>query len=149
MSVRQITVRFPEIGYQRLSALCVRHGVSIRGLFEAAAAVAFDDEAYPERREAQLRIWEVIRLLEASAAYREGPRHRISVEMDAQLADRFQADCFRFGVSMNAAFAGVVMPWPEDSGDDWRTYRRQNIHRVIERARQLDFTRRARSPLTV
>lgn len=139
---KQITLRFPEVGYERLLRLCERYGVTIRGLFEAATLVSLEDEADPARRDGQLAIWDVARCLEASDAFRVAPRHKIVVTMDKDIFERLKAACRRFGVSQNAALALVVMPWPTESPPECVEHRRQNISRIVDQARRLDFGRR-------
>lgn len=147
-SQSQITLRFPEVGYERLMRLCERHGVTIRAFFEATTLVALEDEADPERHDAQVAMWGVARLLEASEAFRAAPRHKQVVTMDQDVFVRFQGACRRFGVSQNAALGLVVMPWPEKTPAECIEYRRNNLHRIVERARRLDFLRRHGSRLT-
>lgn len=141
--MRQITLRFPEVGYARLLRLCGRYGVSIRAIFESATIISLEDEHDPERHDPQVAMWDVARRLEASEAFRTAPRHKLVIRMDDHVFADFQTTCQRFGVSQNAALALVVMPWPEESPEDCLRYRRENLSRIVEQARLLDFVRRA------
>lgn len=141
--MRQVTLRFPEVGYERLLRMCARYGVSIRAIFEAAAMISLEDESDPDRHDPQVAIWAVARRLEASEAFRAAPRHKIVVAMDDDLHRRLQEACARFGVSQNAALGLVVLPWPEESPKGSVEYRRGNLSRIVERARRLDFLRRS------
>lgn len=141
--MRQITLRFPAVGTRHLQVLCLRHGITIRGLFEAATMISLEDELDPDRSEMQVALWGVARLLERSEAYRTKERDRIVIYFRKSLADQLRESCERFGVSQNAALALVVLPWPEGAGTDIpQEYRRQTLERIVERARYLDFTRR-------
>lgn len=141
--MKQVTLRFPEVGYERLLRLCGRYGVTIRGTFEAAAMISLEDEIDPERHDEQVAMWAVARRLEASEAFRAVPRHKLVIAMDDEVHLRLQDACRRFGVSQNAALGLVVVPWPEESPEACVDYRRANLQRIIERARRLDFLRRS------
>lgn len=140
--MKQVTLRFPEVGFDRLMRLCERHGLSIRALFEAATLVALEDEADPERHQSQVNMWSVVARLQASEAFRAVPRHKLVVAMDDDIFEAFHAACERFGVSQNAALGLVVMPWPEETPQECIDYRRGNVARIVERARRLEFLRK-------
>lgn len=146
--MKQVTVRFPEVGYERLVRLCTRYGVTIRGVFEAATLISLEDEVDPVRHDGQVSIWEVAARLERSPEYRQARRHRITTAMDDDVLARLRHSCDRFGVSQNAALALVVLPWPEDCSEAGVAYRRENLQRIIERARQLDFSHRTRATVS-
>jgi len=140
--VKQVTLRLPEIGYRRLAELSQRYGVTYRGIFEAAATISFRDENDPERRDMQLEIWKVAERLQASPAFRAEPRRKIIARICDHLADQLAEACERHGVSRNAALGLVVMPWPEEDTETFHRYRAENLHRIIDLARELDFQHR-------
>lgn len=72
--MKQVTVRIPDIGHERLLRLCGRYGVSGQAVFEAALAISLEDELDPDRTEMQVAIWGVARDLEESGALWGGPR---------------------------------------------------------------------------
>jgi len=141
--VKQVTLRLPEVAYQRLVYLSQHFGVTFRGVFEAAASISFQDEFDPERREMQLEIWRVAKRLEESPQFRQGPRRKIIARLDDELAATLAASCERHRVSQNAALGLVVMPWPEEDTETFRLYRATNLERIIRLARDLDFRRRS------
>lgn len=141
--VKQITLRVPEIGYQRLRCLSQRFGVTCRGIFEAATIISLEDELDPERCEVQLEIWQVAKRLEESAEFRQEPRHKIIARLDDTLAATLAESCTRHGVSQNAALGLIIMPWPEEDTDTFHRYRSANLDRIIRLARDLDFRRRS------
>jgi len=141
-SVKQVTLRLPEIGYRRLVSLSQRYGVSFRGIFEAATTISIADETDPERRDMQLEIWQVAKRLEDSPEFRAGPRRKVIARLDDTLAAALAESCERFGVSQNAALGLIVMPWPAEDTETFHRYRAVNIDRIIELARELDFRRR-------
>lgn len=143
--MKQVTVRIPEIGRERLLRLCGRYGVSAQALFEAAVNISLEDELDPDRTDEQQAIWAIAARLEKSGAIWGGQeRQKMAIRMDDCLFGRFSDACQRFGVSANAALALVVMPWPEEHYEVSVRYRTENLHRIIERARQIDFVRRNR-----
>lgn len=142
-NVKQVTLRLPEIGYQRLTCLSRRYGLSFRSIFEAATTISMRDEADPERRDAQLAIWAVAKRLEESPGFRQEPRRKIIARLDDDLAAALAESCARFGVSQNAALGLVIMPWPAEDTETFRAYRAANLDRIINLARELDFRRRA------
>lgn len=141
-AVKQITLRLPEVGYQRLKMLSERYGVSFRGIFEAATTISIQDEADPVRRESQLEIWRVAVRLDQSPEFRRGPRRKIIARLDDDLAAALAASCCRHGVSQNAALGLVVMPWPAEDTETFHRYRAANLDRIIRLARDLDFRHR-------
>lgn len=143
--MKQVTVRIPDIGHERLRRLCGRYGVSGQAVFEAALAISLEDELDPDRSEGQLAIWAVARDLEGSGALWGGPaRKKLAIRMEDCLFARFDDACKRFGVSHNAALALVVMPWPAGHAEVSERYRAENLHRIVDRAREIDFVRRNR-----
>lgn len=148
--MKSVTLRIPEVGRRRLEMLCRSHGVTQQGLFEAATIIALEDELDPDHTEVQVAIWRMARRLEESGALWGGKdRHRLAIMMDDCLFARLEDACQRFGVSRNAALGLVVMPPPEEDVEVAERYRVENLHRIIERARALDFERRLRRwPLT-
>lgn len=148
-SVKQVTLRIPEVGHQRLLKLCRTCGVSKQAIFEAATQIALEDERDPERTDVQVAIWGIARRLENDGALWGGKnRRRLSIAMEDDLFARLEAACDRFGVSRNAALGLVVMPPPEEDWEVARRYRDENLHRIVERARRIDFERRLRLPPT-
>lgn len=140
--MRQFTLRFPQEGYDRLVKLCSREGVGIRALFEAATMIALEDEQ-DEHHDMQVAIWGIARDLAQSDVYLYAPRvHRLAIKFEDELLAQFQCACRRFGVTQNAALALVVMPWPESGKQIPADYCRDNLRRILERARHLAFTRR-------
>lgn len=145
--MKQVTLRFPKVGYERLQRMCVRYGISIRSVFEASALAALEDEQDPERHDLQIMMWDTVAILEASEAFRAQPRHTLVITLEDDLHARVQDACRRFGVSINAAFALVVVPWPLESPPKCVEFRTNNIHRIVDRARRLDALRgRGRLP---
>lgn len=143
VAVRSVTLRIPEVGHARLLKLCREHGVSKQGLFEAATIIALEDELDPDHTEIQVAIWAMARRLEETGALWGGPeRRRLAIMMDDCLFARLEDACQRFGVSRNAALGLVVMPPPPEHLEVAERYRAENLHRIIERARHLDFERR-------
>lgn len=120
-----------------------RYGVTFRGIFEAAATISFHDEFDPTRRETQLELWRVAARLEQSEAFRAEPRRKVIARLCDDLADKLADGCRRHGVSQNAALGLIVMPWPEEDTETFHQYRRENISRIIELARELDFQHRS------
>lgn len=133
----------PEVGYQRLACLSERYGVTFRGVFEAATVISFEDEFDPGRRDMQLAIWRVAGRLERSPEFRRGPKRKVIARLCDGLADRLADGCRRHGVSQNAALSLIVMPWPEEDTEMFRRYRRDNLERIIRRAREIDFRHRS------
>lgn len=150
LAMKQVTLRIPLTGHERLLKLCRSHGVSKQGVFEAATQIALEDELDPDHTETQVAIWQVARRLEESGALWGGKdRQRLSVNLDDCMFARLADACRRFGVSHNGALSLVVMPWPEEDFEVSARYRAENLHRIIGRARELDFERRLRPrPLT-
>jgi hypothetical protein len=141
--VASITLRFPEVGRQRLLTLCARFGVSQQAVFEAATLIALEDELDPDHTDEQVAIWRIARRLEQSGAMWGGlERHRLAIRMDDDAAARLEDACQRFGVSKNAALGLVVMPPPSEDWEVAERYRDENLHRIVERARRIDFNRR-------
>lgn len=135
-------MRLSDVGYGNLARLGEKFGVSIRGVFEAATTICLEDEEDPERHAATVKLWDVARRLDRAQPFRRGERRRVMFFMEDELFAGFQAACRRFGVSQNAALSLVVTPWPEEDTTDFHRYRTENLHRIIERARRLDFLRR-------
>lgn len=141
--MKTVTLRIPKVGRDRLFKLCRTHGVTMQGMFEAATLIALEDELDPDHTDTQVAIWQIARLLEESGALWGGSeRHRLSIKMDDCTFAQLQEACRRFGVSHNGALGLVVMPWPEEHEEVSAQYRAENLHRIIDRARQLDFDRR-------
>lgn len=132
----------PEVGYERLVTLSQRYGVTFRGIFEAAATIAFADEADPERHEAQLEIWAVAKRLEASAEFRAEPRRKVIARLCDGIAEQLADACRRFDVSQNATLCLITMPWPEEDTETFHKYRRRNLDRIVALARDLDWQHR-------
>lgn len=146
--MKEVTLRIPEIGRRRLLKLCRTYGISRQGLFEAATRTALEDELDPDHTDDQVAIWHIARRLEQSGALWGGQeRHRLAIKMDDCLFASLEDACRRFGVSHNAALGLVVMPWPDEDYEVSVRYRAENLHRIVGRARQIDFDRRLR-PLT-
>lgn len=134
------------VGYERLLKLCRTHGVSQQGIFEAATQIALEDELDPDHTAEQVAIWDIARRLQQSGALWGGAeRHRLAIKMDDCTFERLADACRRFRVSHNAALALVVMPWPDEDYAVSIRYRIENLHRIVARARQLDFDRRLRA----
>jgi hypothetical protein len=143
--VREITLRIPEVGHERLVKLCRVHGVTKQALFEGAAHIALEDELDPDHTEDQVAIWRIARRLEETGALWGGKeRRRLSIKMEDCLFASFEDACRRFGVSHNAALGLVVMPWPDEHYEVSVRYRAENLHRMVDRAREIDFARRSR-----
>jgi hypothetical protein len=143
--MKQVTVRMPLVGHERLARFCNQYGLSARGTFEASTIVTLTDEADPDRRHLALGLWEVARRLAASDVFARGLRSqypRVVVRIDRDLHARFLAGCRRHGVSQNAGYALVVMPWPKDTPADIVAYKRTVTPRIVEIARTLDAERR-------
>lgn len=145
--VKQVTLRLPEIGYERLVCLSQRYGVSFRGIFEAATTISMRDEVDPDRREMQLSIWAVAKRLEDSPEFRQEPRRKIIARLSDDLAEALAESCARFGVSQNAALGLIIMPWPAEDTETFRAYRAANIDRIVNLAREFDFRRRTSGPI--
>lgn len=146
--MKEVTLRIPESGHERLLKLCRDHGISKQGLFEASAMIALEDELDPDHTDDQVAIWHIARRLEQSGALWGGrERRRLAIRMDDCLFASFQDACRRFGVSHNAALCLVVMRWPDEDYEVSVRYRTENLHRIVSLARQIDFERRNR-PLT-
>jgi hypothetical protein len=123
--------------------LCAHYGVSKQATFEAATRIALEDEVDPDHTEVQVASWQVARRLEESGAVWGGSdRKRLAIKMDDDLFESLNEACARFGVSHNAALALVVMPWPEEDAEVSERYRTENLHRIVRRARTIDFERR-------
>lgn len=143
--MKEITLRIPEPGHERLLKLCRDHGVSKQALFEAASMTALEDELDPDHTDVQVAIWHIAQRLERSGALWGGKeRRKLAIRMEDCLFASLQDACRRFGVSHNAALALVVMPWPEEDYEVSVRYRAENLHRIVSRARQIDFDRRTR-----
>lgn len=143
--MKEITLRIPEPGHERLLKLCRDHGISKQALFEGAAHIALEDELDPDHTDVQVAIWRIARHLEETGALWGGKaRRRLSIKMPNCLFANFEDACRRFGVSHNAALGLVVMPWPDEHYDVSVRYRVENLHRIVDRARQIDFDRRSR-----
>ena len=141
-SVKQVTLRLPEVGYQRLKMLSERYGISFRGIFEAATTISIQDEFDPKRRDLQLEIWKIAARLERSPEFRQGPRRKVIARLDDALGEALAESCARHGVSQNAALGLIVMPWPAEDSETFHQHRQANIERIIRLARDLDFRRR-------
>jgi hypothetical protein len=145
-SVRTVTLRIPTSGHDRLRKLCRDHGVSQQGLFEAATIIALEDELDPDHTDVQVAIWQIARRLEQSGALWGGKRrHRLAIRMDDCLFARLEDACRRYGVSHNGALGLVVMQWPDEDFEVSMRYRVENLHRIVDRARQIDFERRLKA----
>lgn len=141
--MKQVTLRLPQVAYERLLSMSQRYGVTFRGIFEAAATISFQDEHDPVRRETQLELWRVAGRLERSEAFRAEPRRKVIARLCDDLADKLADACRRHGVSQNAALGLIAMPWPEEDTETFHRYREENIARIIDLARELDFQRRS------
>lgn len=125
----------------RLSA---KHGVSIRGWFEACTIVALGAEDDLTRRDLIVEVWAAARRLEASDAYRSRPQRRFHVDLGDELAAALAAACQRHGVSMNAALAVTVMGTKEPAVIAYMA----EVHTTtLLLARRLDRYRRSRKRL--
>lgn len=139
--MKQVTLRFPQVGYERLRRMCDRYGITIRAAFEASALLALEDEQDPERHDLQIMMWDTVAILEASEEFRVPPLHTLVITLEDDLHAQAQDACRRFGVSLNAAFALVVMPWPLESPPECVEFRTGNVRRIVHRARRLDSLR--------
>lgn len=145
--MKSVTLRIPEVGHDRLLNLCRTHGLSKQALFEAATMIALEDELDPDHAETQVAIWHIARRLEESGALWGGAeRRRLAIKMDDSLFASLKDACRRYGVSHNAALGLVVMPWPEEYREVSVAYRAENLHRIVDRARRIDFERRLNHP---
>lgn len=136
----------PRIGHERLYRFCDRYGLSVRATFEAATIVTLNDETDPAGAPLVAGMWEVARRLAASEAFTVGMRSqypKLGVRIDRTLHARFVVACRREGLSQNASYALVVMPWPEDTPAEIVAYKRTVTPRIVEIARALDAERRA------
>jgi hypothetical protein len=145
--MKQVTLRLPDAGHQRLLKLCRDHGVSKQAVFEAATLTALEDELDPDHTDTQVAIWRIAARLEQSGALWGGrDRRRLAIRMDDCLFASLEDACRRYGVSRNAALGLVVMPWPDEDWEVSVRYRAENLHRIVERARRIDFERRLNHP---
>lgn len=142
VAMKQVTLRMPEAGYHRLVLLSQRYGITFRGIFEAAATISFADVKDPERRESMLKIWDVARKLDQSPEFRAGPRRKVIARLCDSIAEQLADECQRFGVSQNATLCLITTPWPDEDTEAFHEYRRRNIHRIVELARELDWQHR-------
>lgn len=141
--MKEVTIRIPEVGHERLLKLCLTYGISKQALFEAATRTALEDELDPDHTDDQVAIWHIARRLEQSGALWGGrKRRRLAIKMDDCLFASLEDACRRFDVSHNGALGLVVMPWPEEDYEVSVRYRTENLHRIVSRARQIDFERR-------
>jgi hypothetical protein len=144
--MKQVTVRMPRIGHERLYQFCNRYGLSVRATFEAATIVTLNDETDPAAADLVAGMWEVARRLAASEVFTAGMRSqypKLVVRIDRTLHARFVAACQREGLTQNASYALVVMPWPEDTPAEIVAYKQTVTPRIVEIAQALDAERRS------
>lgn len=136
--VKRLTLRLPELGYERLRALVERHQVSAQAIYRAGTCVHLEAQHDSDAaiRQATIDTWAVAREIVAGADWAGQPRRRrVSVDMPAELFEAIADACRRHRVSQNGAFALVVMPWPADIPDHVRRVRRVLLERIVELAR--------------
>lgn len=131
--MKQVTLRLPVAGHERLLQMSERYGVSFRAIFEAAIIIGRDRAGDPQME----AMWESARRLEESAEFRTGPRRKIIARLDDDLALWLAEECRRRGVSQNATFGLLVL---RDGG---LVPTAEEVRRLFELARHLDFKRRS------
>lgn len=114
----------------------------MRGVYEATIILTSRDLDDPQRRAQTVRIWETAHRLEESEMFRRPPRRRINAKLDDHVAEMLAEKCRQFGVTQDAALGLITTPWPTQDEPEYRRYRRENLDRIVELARQLEFTRR-------
>lgn len=136
-------MRLPEASYRNLVELCRRHGLTMRGVFEATTLICIEDLLDPARREWTELLWEAARALDGSDAFRRPPRRRVNAKLDDDVAALLTATCECYGVSQNAALGLITtVPWPISEPPGFDVFRRENWHRIVELAREREFARR-------
>ena len=140
----QVSLRLPEVGYQRLRRLALKYDLTYQAIFEANAHVYLN---LPDTIPAVAATWREARRLQNSPDWLCVPRQRrVNVNLDDELFLLAQLACERHQVTQNVAFGLVVMPWCDDADPAALAYCRYvAFPLMIAKARELSRGRRRAS----
>lgn len=149
-----LSVRLTDVGYTRLGEVAAEHGITNRALFEAFVMSFFHveqrrqaGELPPAEATAVEAVWATAARIDhdARSARRGELRHRVPIEMDADLATFMKTICNERNVTMNSFLATAVTPWGSGwGGPDEVSARERQWSWAVDRARVLDLERRRR-----